>query len=122
MYHRQFDQLWFPKKGAEVRQQIQDKIAKLDKRLEEREEFLRGLVAEAGVEDSVDALINLDSLLQTARRSAKAPAEAKTRMQEVIEKIGKERKEKELLMLVDRNLPNDETFNLEFEALRYFEF
>ena len=122
MYHGEFDQLLFSKTGAEVKEQARKKIAKLDKRLEERKAFLTDLVAEAKVENAVDALIDLDALLQTARHSAKMPAEARSRLQSVVDKIAEERKEKKLLQLVERNLSDEATFNLKFPALRYFEF
>lgn len=105
-----FDQLRFPKTGAEI------------KRLQEREEAAAKIIEDIGVDSPVDALINVKELLERTHSSSKAPSEAKNRLQHVVGKIEKERKELAQLKAVERNLPESETFNLSFTSLRYFDF
>jgi len=121
-YGNEFKQLYFPKAGHEIREKGHDKIQVLKGKLEDRERALREQIKDAGLNDSVDILLNIDDLLNENNSSANAPSDVKVRLQNLVRKVRDEKDELERVELMVRNLPSDETFNLSFDALIYFGF
>lgn len=121
-YSKEFNELHFPKTGAEIEEAAGEKAQELKEKLQERERALRVQVKEAGLSDSVDVLLHIDDLLNRDASSANAPSEVKVKLQNLVRKIRDEREELERLHLVMRNIPREETFNLSFAALGYFGF
>ena len=124
MYHNysEYGQMDFPKTGAEILEKGKAKVKDLKEKLADREVALKVQVKEAGLDDSVDILLNIDDLLNEACSSANAPSDVKVRLQNLVRKIRDERQELDRLELMVRNLPEGETFKLSFDALTYFGF
>jgi hypothetical protein len=118
---RVFENLEFPKKGAEIVEKAEVKLGQLRGKIAGREELLSDLAKELKLESAVDVLIHADDLDNRMTNAAGTSAE-KAKLRNALGKLREEREIcKELEMLI-RNLPKEETFRLTFESLQYFEF
>jgi hypothetical protein len=118
---RVFDNLEFPKKGAEIVAKAETKLGELREKIAGREALLSDLAKELKLESAVDVLIHADDLDNRVTNAAGTSAE-KAKLRNALGKLREEREIcKELEMLI-RNLPREETFRLTFESLQYFGF
>lgn len=121
-YGNEFKNLHFPKTGKEIVEKGKAKVESLTGKLADREKALKEQLTEAGLTDTMDILLNIDDLLNEACSSANAPSDVKVRLQNIVRKVRDEKAELERVETMVRNLPEDETFKLSFEALTYFGF
>jgi hypothetical protein len=118
---RVFENLEFPKEGAEIVEKAEGKLADLREKIQAREKMLEGLAKDLNLESAVDVLIHADELDDRMSNAAGTSAE-KAKLRNALGKVREERETcRELEMLI-RNLPREETFRLTFESLQYFGF
>lgn len=121
MYHGVFSALRFPKTGEDIVKQSMDKKERMEQRVKEREEEIASLAKEMGLGSAVDVLIHADELDDRMSNSAGASGD-KAKLRNALGKVRREREEIKQLALVIENLPRNQSFDLEFDALEYFGF
>jgi hypothetical protein len=118
---RVFENLEFPKAGAEIVEKAEAKLAELRDKIKTRERMLEDLAKDLKLESAVDVLIHADELDDRMSNAAGTSTE-KAKLRNALGKVREEREIcRELEMLI-RNLPKEETFRLTFESLQYFGF
>ena len=118
---RVFENLEFPKKGAEIVEKAEVKLGQLREKIAGREALLSDLAKELKLESAVDVLVHADDLDNRVTNAAGSSAE-KAKLRNALGKLREEREICQELEMLIRNLPREETFRLTFESLQYFGF
>lgn len=117
-YH--FSKLSFPKTGEEIKKQAEEKIEKLQAKIEERKRLIAEHAAQLGIESVEDALTRAEELgLELTDAEDQV---AHTKMLSNRSRAKEEQSEIRQLEMLVRNLPDDETYKLDFDSLQYFGF
>lgn len=116
-YH--FNQLRFPKTGVEIKAKAQEKIKKLQAKIDERKHFIADQAEKLGI-TSVEAALTRAEEIGFDLNAEDQIAHSKLMVNR--NKSKAEQGEVRELEMIVRNLPDDRSFNLEFDALRYFGF
>lgn len=121
MYHGVFSALRFPKSGSDIVNKAETKLAQLKAKIKEREEYISQVAEELGLGSAVDVLLHADELDDRMSNSAGTSGD-KAKLRNELGKVRREREEVKQLTAVVANLPREQSFELEFDALEYFGF
>jgi hypothetical protein len=114
------DQLSFPKSGEQIIEKAKAKLARLTARQDERNKTVAALAQQLGIESVEEALTRADELDNSLASPEDSVAHSK--LQGLASRAKRVREEILQLEMVVRNLPHGKTFDLKFEALKYFGF
>jgi hypothetical protein len=113
------DQLSFPKSGEQIIEKAKAKLARLTARQDERNKTVAALAQQLGIESVEEALTRADELDNSL---SPEDSVAHSKLQGLASRAKRVREEILQLEMVVRNLPHGKTFDLKFEALKYFGF
>ena len=114
-YHGSFSNLSFPKKGAAIKRKIQVMLKEIRDKLKERKGRVEILAKDMKMDMNIDKLS--DGSYSNSGQEIKAAA-----LRQEIAAMKAQSDEAEKLESILRNLPDNETYKLDFSELSYFGF
>lgn len=121
-YHGNFQHLSFPKTGKEIKEKVAGMIEARIQKISDREGRIKQLVEKKGV-TATDFFANLHEFESPSYQntySFQAGELANLKAEALA--IKENREELDRLKLIHRNLPDSDTFKLDFAELDYFGF
>lgn len=116
---RNFENLNFTKKGAEIIDRAKARLTVLSGKIDDKKSQIQIMCREYNI-TAEKMFLNLDTL--RGQTSAGLPSAEMQKIQKLASDVDEAEKEVKLLALIVRNLDPKREFDLAFDELKYFEF